>query len=69
VNCCIILHNLLIDSNDTVPEEWLDEFDDDVSEVGAAIGELDYSRPLLEQDDGDERRQRYIRFFKDMNMI
>jgi hypothetical protein len=28
----------LVDTNDIVQEEWLNEFDDDVSEVGAAIG-------------------------------
>jgi hypothetical protein len=69
IECCIILHNLLIDTDDDIPDVWLDEFEDDVSEVGAAIGEYDYSLPILDQDSCDERRQRCIDYFKDMNMI
>ena len=38
VDCCIILHNLLIESDEEDdPQEWL-ELDDDVSEIGAAVG-------------------------------
>ena len=69
IDCCIILHNLLIDACDEIPDEWMDEFDDDISKVGAAIGEHDYARPMLRQDISDERCQRCLEYFHNMNMI
>jgi len=70
IDCCVILHNFLMDKHDEVPDEWLEELNDDdgASEVGAAIGEFDYSNPILVQD-SSERRQRCIDHFKDMGMI
>ena len=56
IDCCIILHNLLIDVCDEISDEWMDEIDD-VSKVGAAIGEHYYARPILTQDILDECHQ------------
>ena len=52
--------NLLIDACDEILEEWMDEFDNDVSEVGAAIGEHDYARPILRQDILDKCHQHFF---------
>ena len=51
IECCIILHNLLIDvSEDTVPKECWDSADD-ASEIGSAlVGEHELVATILHQD-------------------
>jgi hypothetical protein len=66
IDCCIILHNLLIDNgDDEIPLDWMDNDSDDGgsddeddashSNVGDAIGEYDFGLPVQEHD---ERRRR-----------
>jgi hypothetical protein len=71
IDCCIILHNFLVDSgDDTVPEEWYDnEADDDNSDVGYLVGEYDMAVQMNDDDENDERRRRCIDYFRDMNML
>ena len=58
IDCCVVLHNLLLNWNDESPEEWLDDptadpFDDAISE------------PINEGMPKDERRQRLMEYFRD----
>jgi hypothetical protein len=85
IDCCIILHNMLIGANDDeVPDSWYDsdddateigaamgEFDsnDDASEIGAAVGEYDLSAPFQIQDTNDTRRERCMNYFRDMGKL
>jgi hypothetical protein len=75
IDCCIILHNLLIDNgDDQIPLDWLDkendeedsDEDDNISNVGDAIGEYDFGLPVQEDD---ERGHRCISYFRDMGML
>ena len=68
IDCCVILHNLLIDCNDEIPEEWLED-EDDGSEVGFAIGEYEMAAPIHQQHENDERRRRCMEYFKDLGLI
>jgi hypothetical protein len=69
IDCCVILHNLLIDCHDEIPPRWLLDIEDDASEVGAALGEYDMAAPILEVHDKDERRKRLMDYLKDANKI
>jgi len=74
IDCCIILHNLLIDrGDDEIPEDWLDDEDEDEEEedpdesnVGILIGEYEFGNPIVQDD---ERRKRCMDYFKDMGML
>ena len=74
IDCCIILHNLLIDrGDDEIPADWLDDEDeeegdddDDEGNMGNLIGEYDFGNPIVEND---ERRRRCMDYFKDMGML
>jgi hypothetical protein len=68
IDCCVILHNLLIDCGDEIPEEWLED-EDDASEVGFAIGEYQMAAPILHDHENDERRRRCMEYFKDVGLI
>ena len=73
IDCCVILHNLLIDCNDEIPEEWLEDGDyvseDDASEVGFAVGEYEMAAPILQQHENDERCRHCMDYFKDVGLI
>lgn len=63
IECCFILHNLLIDAgDDDVPPEWADS-DDDASHIAEAVGEYDFAAPIIDEDQQDERRQRCMEYF------
>jgi hypothetical protein len=74
IDCCIILHNLLVDvGEDTIPEEWMEDndlmddvMDDDVmdDDVAGDVGEYDYTAPIQNYHQKDENRQRCFRYFK-----
>jgi hypothetical protein len=65
IDCCIILHNLIVDSrDDAVPEEWYDnEADDDNSDVGYLVAEYDMAVQRNDDDENDERQRRCIDYF------
>jgi hypothetical protein len=69
IECCVILHNLLIEDDDEIPQQWIDEFDDDTSDVAAMVGEYDYSAPIGDEHESDERRRRQMEYFVDMGLI
>ena len=60
INCCVILHNLLL-GEDPCPSEWFDE-DDDVSDIDdceRVPTEYDLlNRPIRAGQANDERRRR-----------
>mmetsp|Transcript_25985 Transcript_25985/g.32037 ORF Transcript_25985/g.32037 Transcript_25985/m.32037 type:complete len:95 (+) Transcript_25985:413-697(+) len=68
-DCCVILHNILIDTESEYEnDQWLKD-DDNASEtsgigatrgIGETQGESDYSRPISEEDNNDERRNRLL---------
>ena len=65
LECCIILHNLLIDVGEdtvTVPDKWWGS-DDNASEIGSALGEHGYVAPILPHDKEDERDQCCMNYF------
>lgn len=70
IDCCVILHNLLIDrGDDDIPDEWFDDEADDYSDVGHVVGEYDMAGHINNDDENDERRRRCIDYFRDMNML
>ena len=69
IECCVILHNLLVDvGEDTIPQEWM-EIQVDDEEVGQVVGEYRMSEAILEQDRTDVRRQRSMQYFKHNGII
>ena len=69
IDSCIILHNILL-SNETENENqaWLDE-EEEQSDIGEALGELDINNEIGEDESGDERRQMLFHFLKEYNAI
>jgi hypothetical protein len=69
IDCCVILHNLLINAGDIdVPEEWLEAVAE-ASDVGEAVGEFNYASNIYDYHENDERRQRQLVHFTNLNMI
>lgn len=63
IDCCVILHNLLIDTGDEIPDDWMEEEESDCdSDVGHEVGEYD----IVNDDD---RRQRCIDYFVNMGLL
>ena len=76
IDCCIILHNLLIDCDDEIPEQWLNDIlsSGEVDGIEEELGEENRFLPArYEEDDiennDDTRRQQCLSFFKDFNFI
>ena len=65
IDCCIILHNLLIDIDDDVPEEWW-ESDVNDGDIATAVGEPNFSAPFFPHSPNDERRQRCFDYFQNL---
>ena len=66
IDCCVILHNLLISCNDEVDLDWLD--DEEASDVDDEVraptfGDMLY-RPIPKGSTKDERRTRLQRYFE-----
>jgi hypothetical protein len=69
IDCCVILHNLLIDvGDDDIPEEWLRAVQE-AQDVGEAMGKFDYARDIFDYHENDERRQQQLVHFINLNMI
>jgi DDE superfamily endonuclease len=75
IDCCIILHNLLIDFNkdeDDIPDDWIEDDSSDVDrddqdDIANDIGEYWYSQPINEADQGKERRTRALQYMSDLS--
>ena len=68
IDCCVILHNFLVDhGEDEIPSDW--EIPDDVSEIGASLGEFDYAGAFVAGTDSDARRSRCMEYFKSQLLI
>jgi hypothetical protein len=72
IDCCVILHNFLLQlGDDDIPKDWMeeseDESDDDQSGVGHTVGE--YFLTMDDDNEDDRRRQICMDYFKDMNLI
>ena len=69
VSAAAILHNLLIEYNDEVPDEWIDL--DDFSELDdpnrSADDELDVAVPAGSSN--DERRQQLLRYHEEYHIM
>ena len=69
LDCCIILHNILIDKNDKVTQSWIDELgNEEVDDVAQMIGKYDYSAPIV-QGAAYERRRQLIEYLIDVVLI
>ena len=69
VECCIILHNMLLDLDDAIPDNWYDSEDRDDSDLAHTVGEYGFSLPFLEFHPNDERRQRCMGYLKGMGSL
>ena len=70
IECCIILHNLLISMNDDIPNEWYDDDEgDDDSDIANTIGEYAFSDAFLDHHANDERRGRCFDYLKGMGSL
>jgi hypothetical protein len=68
IDCCIILHNLLIDEQDNVPEEWNN--DDDLIDDDGMQQELELlSDPINKHHSKDTRRERCMIIFKNLGIV
>merc|ERR1711935_566616 len=43
INCCCILHNLLVGMQDDIPDAWRDDYYDEISDIDAAESYIDES--------------------------
>lgn len=69
IDCCVILHNLLIDAGETtVPDDWM-EVDEAADEIATAAGQDHLAHPILDADRNDERRLRCMHYFVDQGLI
>jgi hypothetical protein len=68
IDCCVILHNLLLDANDDVPQAWLDDLSDDASDIGEAVGEYEFAGNVRDNN-SDERRQYILDYFWDQRLV
>jgi len=69
VEVCIILHNLLIDYDDTVPEHWTQDMAQHEQLIAAALGQEEYVQPIPDLAPQDVRRHRVINYFKDFDIM
>jgi hypothetical protein len=68
IDCCILLHNLLIDEHDDVPDEWYD--DEDVIDDDGMQQEMDLlCHPIYEFHSNDTRRERCMNAFKNLGIV
>lgn len=68
IECCIILHNILIDLKDNIPDDWYEDEDND-SDIANEVGEYTFSSPFLDTHPNDERRQRCLQYLKGMGSL
>lgn len=66
IDCCVILHNLLIDTGDEIPDDWIDNESDDESDNGSDVGCEVEEYDMVHDDD---RRQRCIDYFINMGLL
>jgi hypothetical protein len=64
IDCCIILHNILVNCNDEIPEEWWVELDD-ASDIASAIGNPELADIIPLDAPKDTRRSKLLAFLKD----
>jgi hypothetical protein len=68
IDCCIILHNLLIDLVDDIPKHWYEEDDIiDDEDFNAELDEL--VSPINANCPNDTRRQRCMNLFKNLGIV
>jgi len=71
----MILHNLLLDCDDEIPEQWINEIlsSGEVDGIEEELGEQNRSLLARHEDDtesnDDTRRQQCLSFFRDFNLI
>ena len=68
IDCCVILHNLLIGMRDDIPDAWRDEYAGEISDIDEAeSGDDDEDRAaeLLPDAPHDARRNRLLVHFND----
>ena len=65
IDCCVILHNLLIDADGDIPGSWLEDVDD-ASDIAAITGDDALVQELnSSQHDNLERRRRLFEYLRD----
>jgi DDE superfamily endonuclease len=65
IDCCIILHNLLVDVGDNIiPEEWCDDNDVINDDVGVYIGEHDFGANIETNQPNVSRREICFTYYK-----
>ena len=61
IDCCVILHNMLLKWKDEAPEIW----EEDIPDVEEETFDNTMSLPITEDMAKDERRQRLLVYYKD----
>ena len=65
IDCCVILHNLLLEADGDIPSSWLEDVDD-ASDIAAVTGDEALVQELNSaQHDDLERRRRLFEYQRD----
>ena len=66
IDCCVILHNLLIETGDEIPDDWIEDDSDSGSDCGSDVG---YEVGEYNMINDDDRRERCIEYFINMGLL
>lgn len=72
IDCAIILHNLLIERKDEIPDKWMDLDDfSDIDEMGAAPGGDDevLNQAVPDNAPSDQRRSDLMLYHNEMHVM
>jgi len=67
IDCCCILHNLLVGMKDDIPDGWRDEYGDEISDIDEAdsyVGEIDDA--VEDESPRDARQNQFVAYFNDI---
>ena len=67
IDCCIILHNLLVGMKDDIPEGWRDEYCDEISDLDAAESYIEEIDEAVEKESPrDARQNQFVAYFNEI---
>lgn len=63
IDCCVILHNLLIGMKDDIPDDWRDEFESEISDISDTAEQDDLDQQVPVDSPRDWRRTQILTYF------